>query len=79
LDPTGDEERQSASAMTIAYMPSLNEITQVFQNGPISKEHTQATIDLCLDGCTKLNDIVRDSLQTSITTPIATSTTTEKK
>lgn len=56
LDPTAEEEKNNAH-LVIAYMPSLNEITQVFQSGQLQKDKTQQAIDMCLDGCIKINEL----------------------
>lgn len=41
LDPTFEEEKQQSGSVTIAFMPSLNEVTQLYQSGEIDLEKTQ--------------------------------------
>ena len=35
LDPTANEESQQTAIVTVAFMPSLNEVTQLFQDGEL--------------------------------------------
>jgi exosome complex component MTR3 len=62
LDPDSNEERLQQGNVTVALMPSLNEVTQLFQFGEIDYSKIQETIDLCLDGCAKLHAMVRKAL-----------------
>ncbi len=41
LDPVVQEEKLSSAGITIAYMPSLNEVTQLFQWGEVEYSKIQ--------------------------------------
>lgn len=41
LDPTFEEEKQQSGSITVAFMPSLNDVTQLYQSGEIDLEKTQ--------------------------------------
>ncbi|ELR23015.1 3' exoribonuclease family, domain 1 domain containing protein [Acanthamoeba castellanii str. Neff] len=62
LDPSIAEEKAAQSNLMVAIMPSANEITQMLQTGEI--EHTKApeAIELCLDGCSKIYQMMRQNL-----------------
>jgi len=62
LDPSGLEEKYEQCNLTLAMMPSVNEITQMLQTGEL--EHTRApeAIELCLDGCSKIYALMRQNL-----------------
>jgi len=62
LDPTSAEEVQQTSSITIAYMPSLNEVTQLVQSGVLEHSNAKEAMDLCIDGCSKLYTIMRENL-----------------
>lgn len=62
LDPEGTEEKMQTASVTVACMPSLNEITQLFQTGEISHTKVQEGIDLCLDGCSKIYALMRSAI-----------------
>lgn len=41
VDPTALEEQQQAGNITVAFMPSLNEVTQLYQEGEIHQAKVQ--------------------------------------
>lgn len=45
LDPTEEEENNSTGRVVIAYMPSLNEVTQLFQFGEIEYSKVQEVLN----------------------------------
>jgi len=62
LDPGDSEERFQSGGLTLALMPSLNEITQIFQSGEIEYPKTLEALQLCLDGCAKIYSLMTKSL-----------------
>jgi ribonuclease PH len=64
LDPTEEEEEQEQSDanVMISYMANLNEITQIFLVGDIQRKHVEDSIELCLDGCSKIHEMMRITL-----------------
>jgi len=59
LDPSEDEEKQQSGSILIAYMPSLNQITQLVQTGEFAVESCVKAIDLCVSGCTLVHEIMK--------------------
>jgi exosome complex component MTR3 len=70
LDPDENDERadRCTGVVTVAVMPSLNEITLLDLHGDISYESTIASIELCLDGCNGLREHVKQALISTRTT-----------
>jgi exosome complex component MTR3 len=64
LDPDENDERadRCAGLVTVALMPSLNEITLLDLHGDVSYASTVASIELCLDGCNGLREHVKQAL-----------------
>lgn len=67
IDPTSEEEDCQDGGLTVACMPSRNEITQLTINGEWSTTAVSEALNLCLDACRKLADIVRVCLKESVT------------
>jgi len=68
LDPTANEEDKIGECeirakLLIAYMPSMNEVTQIHHIGEIEYSKMQEGIELCLDACTKVYMMMRSTLQ----------------
>ena len=51
LDPTQEEQTCADAIVTMAYMPSLAEVTYVAQTGKTKYETVQALMELAIDGC----------------------------
>jgi exosome complex component MTR3 len=67
LDPDAATLRSTDSnaaggVVTVALMPSLNEITLLDLQGDVDADSTMASIELCLDGCVGLRDQVKAAL-----------------
>jgi exosome complex component MTR3 len=55
-----DQESSTQSgSIIIAHMPSLNEVTQLWQTGDIDFEKAQEGIEMTLDGCSKIYAMMR--------------------
>lgn len=62
LDPTATEERYSTGEVVCAYMASLNEVTQIKQQGDMQYTKVTEAIDLCCDGCAKIAEYMKQTL-----------------
>ena len=72
LDPTSAEEKAQTALVTVAFMPSLNEVTQLYQDGEIEYSKMQEVgawenltlkaVEMCVDGCAKLHQLMRSTL-----------------
>lgn len=63
VDPTAVEERFSNGSVVCAYScNSRNEITQLTQRGDMRYSKVTEAIELCLDGCRKIAELVKKAL-----------------
>ena len=62
LDPSRDEAESGDSTMTLAYMPSLDRVTHVTQEGRLVGVQSTDAIDLCVGGCKTLSRLMRKCL-----------------
>jgi len=62
LDPSSDEEKSAQADIMVAMMPSANEITQMVQTGEMHHAKAPEAIELCLDGCSKIYQMMRQNL-----------------
>ncbi|KAH0451465.1 hypothetical protein IEQ34_018764 [Dendrobium chrysotoxum] len=63
IDPTSEEEACQDGSLMITYMPSRNEVTQFTLTGEWSTAKINEAMELCLDACSKLADILRSCLK----------------
>uniref|UniRef100_A0A0E0KLH2 Uncharacterized protein n=1 Tax=Oryza punctata TaxID=4537 RepID=A0A0E0KLH2_ORYPU len=63
IDPTSDEEAWQDGSLMVAYMPSRKEITQLTLTGEWSDGKITNAVELCMDACSKLCDILREHLK----------------
>uniref|UniRef100_A0A0C9S3K0 TSA: Wollemia nobilis Ref_Wollemi_Transcript_28818_1014 transcribed RNA sequence n=1 Tax=Wollemia nobilis TaxID=56998 RepID=A0A0C9S3K0_9CONI len=63
IDPTSEEENCQDGGLMVACMPSRNEITQLTITGEWSSTKVSEALELCLDACSKLADIMRACLK----------------
>lgn len=66
LDSTLEEENWQDGSLMVACMTSRNEITNISLTGDWPKLRLSEALDLCLDACTKLADIMRTLLKESV-------------
>lgn len=59
IDPTLEEEACQDGSLMITYMASRNEVTQFTLTGEWSTAKINEAMELCLDACSKLADILR--------------------
>ncbi|KAL5998619.1 hypothetical protein ACLOJK_009562 [Asimina triloba] len=63
IDPTLEEENFQDGSLMIACMPSRNEVTQLTLTGEWSTPKIHEAMELCLDACLKLGNIMRSCLK----------------
>ncbi|KAG8046350.1 hypothetical protein GUJ93_ZPchr0008g12569 [Zizania palustris] len=63
IDPTSDEEAWQDGSLVVAYMPARKEITQLTLTGEWSDGKITNAVELCMDACSKLCDILRECLK----------------
>lgn len=66
IDPTSEEEACQDGSLMIAYMPIRNEVTQFTLTGEWSTAKINEAMELCLDACSKLANILRSCLKENI-------------
>ncbi|KAF8679197.1 hypothetical protein HU200_045966 [Digitaria exilis] len=63
IDPTSDEEAWQDGCLMVAFMPARKEITQLTLTGEWSDSRITNAVELCMDACSKLGEILRDRLK----------------
>ncbi|KAK9279349.1 hypothetical protein L1049_013028 [Liquidambar formosana] len=63
IDPILEEESYQDGSLMIACMPSRNEVTQLSVTGDWSTPKIHEAMQLCLDACSKLGEIMRSCLK----------------
>ncbi|KAJ3106859.1 hypothetical protein HDU96_008071 [Phlyctochytrium bullatum] len=66
LDCTKEEESHQIGSLMLAYMPSLKEITHMIHTGEVGVTPITEAMDLCVDGCTKIHEALRQILVTGM-------------
>lgn len=62
MDVTDLEEQKVTGSLFLAFMPTLNQVTQIIQVGNMDKEHANEMMELCVDACAEIQACVRKSL-----------------
>ncbi|KAF8397706.1 hypothetical protein HHK36_016628 [Tetracentron sinense] len=63
IDPILEEESYQDGSLMITCMPSRNEVTQLTLTGDWSTPKIHEAMELCLDACSKLGNIMRSCLK----------------
>ncbi|XP_042476578.1 exosome complex component RRP41-like isoform X1 [Macadamia integrifolia] len=63
IDPISEEESFQDGSLMIACLPSRNEVTQLTLTGEWSTPKIHEAVELCLDACSKLGEIMRSCLK----------------
>ncbi|KAM0952981.1 putative ribosomal protein S5 domain 2-type [Dioscorea sansibarensis] len=63
IDPTAEEEAFQDGSFMVTYMPSRKEVTQLTLTGEWSTAKINEAMELCLDACLKLADVMRSCLK----------------
>ncbi|KAJ3107454.1 hypothetical protein HDU97_004050 [Phlyctochytrium planicorne] len=66
LDCTESEEEFQIGSLVVAYMPSMREVTHIIHSGEIGVSSLTEALDLCVDGCSKMHDALRQTLLESL-------------
>lgn len=48
--------------LTVAYLPTFNELISMLQLGKMTAEDVQKAIEICIDGCLRMKDLMRQCL-----------------
>lgn len=70
LDPSNIEEQRADGIMTLGLMPSANEVTQLVAKGAWAAATTTEAMELCMDGCAQLDEIVREIMRAHVSTDL---------
>lgn len=62
VDPTAEEEKMATGGLVVGMMPSLNEITQLYQFGELSQDDITNALVLCGDGCAQIYKLMKENL-----------------
>eukprot|EP00612_Vaucheria_litorea_P002141 CAMPEP_0171454800 /NCGR_PEP_ID=MMETSP0945-20130129/1944_1 /TAXON_ID=109269 /ORGANISM="Vaucheria litorea, Strain CCMP2940" /LENGTH=122 /DNA_ID=CAMNT_0011979901 /DNA_START=578 /DNA_END=946 /DNA_ORIENTATION=+ len=62
FDPTIKEENDANGLMTMSAMASTKEVTQIIQHGPMSGQMISESMELCMEGCLNMANLMRQSL-----------------
>ncbi|KAJ7534311.1 hypothetical protein O6H91_13G089100 [Diphasiastrum complanatum] len=63
LDSTYEEEKGEDGGLMIAHMTSRNEVTQLTVTGQWSSTRLSEALEVCLDACVKLGEVMRTCLK----------------
>lgn len=66
IDPVSEEESFQDGSLMISCMPSRNEVTQMTVTGEWSTAKIHEAMQLCIDACLKLGQILRSSLKEAV-------------
>ncbi|KAL9657301.1 hypothetical protein ABK040_011521 [Willaertia magna] len=62
VDPTITEQTYATGGMVCGYMSNVNEVTQLTQVGDMTLQKVNEAMDLCIDGCIKLHQLMQQCL-----------------
>jgi len=64
LDPDSSEQKHKDvyGKMSIAYLPSLNKISCLLQDGAAVVERSIELVNTCLEGCLRVHDVMKECL-----------------
>uniref|UniRef100_A0A8C6SVD4 Exosome complex component MTR3 n=1 Tax=Neogobius melanostomus TaxID=47308 RepID=A0A8C6SVD4_9GOBI len=71
VDPTYTEENSSGSVdnqggLTVAFLPSLNQISGLQSDGEMTEETLAAGVRTCIEGCYKLYPVIQQALTKAV-------------
>ncbi|KAF9584902.1 hypothetical protein BGW38_004745 [Lunasporangiospora selenospora] len=66
MDADLEEEKFEEGSIMVAYMPSLNEVTHVLQNGKVDRSIVSQSVEHCIEACNKIYAVMRHALVESI-------------
>ncbi|KNC86331.1 hypothetical protein SARC_01525 [Sphaeroforma arctica JP610] len=62
-DPTDEELAQSNGHVTVGYLPQLNEICSIVQEGQLSPQVSSGAIEQCIDSCAQMYFVIQETLK----------------
>lgn len=64
LDPTESEQcsKDVKGKLMVAYLPSLNQISCLLQDGDVAVESSVEMINTCIEGCLRIHELMKDCL-----------------
>ncbi|KAL1924603.1 uncharacterized protein VTP21DRAFT_4257 [Calcarisporiella thermophila] len=66
MDCSLQEESHVTGSLVVAYMPTLRELTHVWQEGQVTLERTEQAVEQCIGACTKIARVMRTALMSSL-------------
>ncbi|XP_037538519.1 exosome complex component MTR3 [Nematolebias whitei] len=68
VDPTSEEESSwsAGGGLTLAFLPSLNQVSGLQSNGDMTLETLTAGVRTCIEGCYKLYPVVQQALTRAV-------------
>ncbi|XP_074559398.1 exosome complex component RRP41-like [Curcuma longa] len=69
IDPTSEEEACQDGSLMVTCMPARNEVTQLTLTGEWTTPKINEAMELCLDACSKLAEIMRSCLKEAASVP----------
>eukprot|EP00270_Netrium_digitus_P000665 TRINITY_DN1074_c0_g1_i1.p2 TRINITY_DN1074_c0_g1~~TRINITY_DN1074_c0_g1_i1.p2 ORF type:complete len:126 (+),score=52.50 TRINITY_DN1074_c0_g1_i1:43-378(+) len=63
IDPTLEEEACEDGRVVVALMPKRTEITHIVLHGTWDAALAAEAVDLCVDGCTTLDEVMRHTIR----------------
>lgn len=57
LDPVAEEAANQTTTLTVAYLPSMDEVSGVVQSGEMPFELQGQAIQACVTGCGQINEV----------------------
>jgi len=58
IDPSHEEEDSADASLLVAFMPSLDEVTHLFQRGSMEQSQVLEGIELCMSGSSKVHGLM---------------------
>lgn len=64
LDPDAFEQTHSSmyGSMSVAYLPSLNKVSCLLQDGALDVENSISMVNKCLEGCLRVHCVMKECL-----------------
>ncbi|KAJ3369223.1 hypothetical protein GGF31_005505 [Allomyces arbusculus] len=62
MDLTATEEKLRKGSMLLAYMSSLNQVSQVIQTGSVGATTAEEAMDFCIDACAEIHTLMSEAL-----------------
>ena len=67
MDPGATEAAKQTTGLTVAYMPSIDEISGIIQSGEMPFELQAHAVQACVTGCGQINEVQQVCLRQSAT------------